>query len=111
MTSTTLPDEVLKTDLLGRVRIKKAQHEALLDEFERGSASGRAFAKLIGINYQTFPSLVGAQAVSVSSQNLGVAASHHGSVAIDGSGRRSGRRPREQDALHSSARRSTVGGA
>ena len=54
----TLPDEVLKTDVLGRVRIKSARREALLDEFERGGTSAQAFAKLVGINYQTFASWV-----------------------------------------------------
>ncbi len=54
----TLPDEVLQTDALGRVRIKKARREALLDEFERGGTSGQAFAKAVGINYQTFASWI-----------------------------------------------------
>ena len=54
----TLPDEVLKTDALGRVRVKTARREALLDEFERGGTSAQAFAKLVGINYQTFASWV-----------------------------------------------------
>ena len=50
----TLPDEVLKTDVLGRVRMKKARRSALLDEFERGVTSVQAFAKLVGVKYQTF---------------------------------------------------------
>ncbi len=54
----TLPDEVLKTDALGRVRVKTTRREALLDEFERGGTSAQAFAKLVGINYQTFASWV-----------------------------------------------------
>ena len=58
MTSMTLPDEVLKTDVLGRVRIKKARRDALLDEFERGGTSAQAFAKLVGLKYQTFASWV-----------------------------------------------------
>ena len=58
MTSMTLPDEVLKTDALGRVRVKTARREALLDEFERGGTSAQAFAKLVGINYQTFASWI-----------------------------------------------------
>ena len=58
MTSTTLPDEVLKTDVLGRVRVKRARREALLDEYERGGASAQAFAALVGIKYQTFATWV-----------------------------------------------------
>ena len=53
-----LPDEVLKTDVLGRVRVKKARRNALLDEFERGGTSAQAFAKMVGIKYQTFASWV-----------------------------------------------------
>ena len=58
MTSMPLPDEVLKTDVLGRVRVKKARRNALLDEFERGGTSAQAFAKAVGIKYQTFASWV-----------------------------------------------------
>ena len=58
MTSTTLPDEVLKTDVLGRIRVKKARRNALLDESERGGASAQALAKMVGIKYQTFASWV-----------------------------------------------------
>ena len=58
MTSMTLPDEVLKTDVLGRVRVKKARRDVLLDEFERGGTSAQAFAKMVGIKYQTFASWV-----------------------------------------------------
>lgn len=58
MTSMTLPDELLKTDVLGRVRVKKARRDVLLDEFERGGTSAQAFAKLVGIKYQTFASWV-----------------------------------------------------
>ena len=54
----TLPDELLKTDVLGRVRVKKARRDALLDEFERGGTSAQAFAKMVGIKYQTFASWV-----------------------------------------------------
>ncbi len=54
----TLPDEVLQTDVLGRVRIKKARRDALLDEFERGGTSAQAFAKLVDVKYQTFASWV-----------------------------------------------------
>ena len=58
MTHTTLPDEILKTDVLGRVRTPKARREALLAEFERSGVSGKKFAALVGVNYQTFASWV-----------------------------------------------------
>jgi hypothetical protein len=43
-----------KRDILGRITTPKAQREALLDEFERSGLKGRPFAKLVGVNYQTF---------------------------------------------------------
>ena len=53
--NTTLTDEViLKTDVLGRVKTPAARREGLLDEFERSGLSGRQFAELAGIKYQTF---------------------------------------------------------
>jgi hypothetical protein len=56
-TSVTLPDdEVLKADALGRVKTDRSRREALLDEFEQSGASGPAFAKLVGVKYQTFAS-------------------------------------------------------
>jgi hypothetical protein len=58
MTHTTLPDEILKTDAMGRVRTPKARREALLAEFEHSGVSGKKFAALVGINYQTFASWV-----------------------------------------------------
>ena len=58
MTHTTLPDEILKTDVLGRVRTPKARREALLAEFGRSGVSGKKFAALVGVNYQTFASWV-----------------------------------------------------
>ena len=48
------PMTILKRDVLGRVTITKAQREALLDEFERSGLKGKPFAKLVGLNYQTF---------------------------------------------------------
>ena len=54
MTNTKLANEVLKTDMLGRVRTPRSRQEALLDEFERSGVSGQKFAALVGINYQTF---------------------------------------------------------
>jgi|GEM_PF-254166 len=50
--------QVLKTDVLGRVKTCKAQRERLLDEFERSGLSGTKFAAVVGVNYQTFASWV-----------------------------------------------------
>jgi len=49
---------ILKTDVLGRVKISKDHREALLDAFEQGGASGKAFARDHGVNYQTFASWI-----------------------------------------------------
>jgi transposase len=54
MTNTKKEEQILRTDVLGRVHTPKERREALLDEFEKSGASGMAFAKLIGVNYQTF---------------------------------------------------------
>ena len=61
MTHTTSPDEILKTDVLGRVRTPRARREALLEEFEKSGASAKKFAALVGVNYQTFASWVQAR--------------------------------------------------
>ena len=45
---------VFKQDGLGRVRMPAARREQLLDEFERSGLSGKKFAALAGIKYQTF---------------------------------------------------------
>lgn len=49
---------VLKTDVLGRVRISREHRKALLDAFENGDVSGLAFARSHGVNYQTFASWI-----------------------------------------------------
>lgn len=55
MTNTTEAEEsVLKTDMLGRIRTRRQRREKILDEFEGSGLSGRKFAELTGINYQTF---------------------------------------------------------
>lgn len=46
--------EVLKTDILGRVKTPRERREMLLDEFERSGLAGTKFAELVGVNYQTF---------------------------------------------------------
>ena len=58
MTNTAVLDEVLKTEVLGRVYTPKARREALLEEFERSGVSGKKFAALVGVKYQTFASWV-----------------------------------------------------
>lgn len=45
---------ILKRDVLGRVTRRRAQSEALLDEFERSGMKGRPFARLLGLNYPSF---------------------------------------------------------
>ena len=45
---------ILRQDQRGRVRVPAERREALLDEFERSGASAARFARLAGINYQTF---------------------------------------------------------
>lgn len=47
---------LIKTDRLGRIRIKPQHREALLDKFEQSGMSGQQFAKLHGIKYTTFAS-------------------------------------------------------
>jgi transposase len=49
---------ILKRDVLGRVTFTKEQREALLDEFERSGLKGKPFAKLVGVNYQSFASWI-----------------------------------------------------
>ena len=51
-------EELLKTDVLGRVRTSGQRREALLDEFERSGVPATKFAALVGVNYQTFASWV-----------------------------------------------------
>lgn len=45
---------VLKQDGLGRVQTTAERRGQLLDEFERSGLSGKKFAALAGIKYQTF---------------------------------------------------------
>ncbi len=45
---------IFQRDTMGRVRVPAARREALLDEFERGGASGQAFAAMVGVRYSTF---------------------------------------------------------
>ena len=45
---------ILKTDVLGRVRMPAERREAILDAFEQSGMSGQAFAKHLGVKYTTF---------------------------------------------------------
>ena len=55
MTHTTpAVEEVIKTDVLGRMRTSAARRESLLDEFAKSGLSAKQFAELSGIKYQTF---------------------------------------------------------
>jgi hypothetical protein len=49
---------ILKQDALGRVSHTAEQREALLDEFERSGMKGLPFARMAGVNYQTFASWI-----------------------------------------------------
>ena len=54
-TTTGAPEGfIFQRDTMGRVRVPAARREALLDEFERGGASGQAFAAMVGVRYSTF---------------------------------------------------------
>jgi hypothetical protein len=61
MASTNATERILKTDVLGRVRTPADRRQELLDEFERSGISGAEFARIVGINYQTFASWVQAR--------------------------------------------------
>jgi hypothetical protein len=45
--------EIFKRDARGRVRVRRARREALLDQFERSGMSGVKFAQYVGIKYST----------------------------------------------------------
>ena len=46
--------ELLRLDTRGRVRTGRERREVLLAEFDRSGVSGARFARMAGINYQTF---------------------------------------------------------
>ena len=54
MRSLNSENQILKTDVRGRVRTPRERREALLAEFATSGTSAAQFAKLTGINYQTF---------------------------------------------------------
>lgn len=51
-------EELLKTDVLGRVKVGSEKREAVLDVFDASGMSAQAFARQHGINAQTFASWV-----------------------------------------------------
>jgi len=51
-------EPLLKTDVLGRVRTPVERREMLLDEFEKSGLSGKKFAAMTGVSYQTFASWI-----------------------------------------------------
>jgi hypothetical protein len=54
MTSLISSGQMIKTDVKGRLRTPRARQEELLDEFERSGLSGKRFAQVARIKYQTF---------------------------------------------------------
>lgn len=48
------PPELLRQDTRGRVRTSRERRAALLAEFDRSGVSAARFARMAGINYQTF---------------------------------------------------------
>ena len=52
--SNTSSTSLLKTDVLGRLRISRERRNALLVEFDRSGVSAAQFAQLAGIKYSTF---------------------------------------------------------
>ena len=50
--------KILKRDAVGRVSYSGEQREAILDEFERSGLKGAAFARMTGLQYQTFASWI-----------------------------------------------------
>lgn len=50
--------DILKTDVLGRITVGRAQREAIVDAFEASGMSGQAFALHHGLKIQTFASWI-----------------------------------------------------
>jgi hypothetical protein len=61
MTSLNSENQILKTDARGRVRVPRERREALLAEFAASAMSAAQFAKLTGVNYQTFAGWISRQ--------------------------------------------------
>ena len=54
MTMTTIDQEIVKTDALGRVMVSPETREAMMDAFEAGGGSAARFAREHGVHPQTF---------------------------------------------------------
>ncbi len=61
MTSLNSENQVLKTDVRGRVRVPRERREALLAEYAASAMSAAQFARLTGVSYQTFVGWVAKQ--------------------------------------------------
>jgi hypothetical protein len=61
MTSLNSENQVLKTDARGRVRVPRERRAALLAEFAASAMSAAQFARLTGVNYQTFAGWIAKQ--------------------------------------------------
>ena len=55
---TAVAGDILKTDVLGRITVGRAQREAIVDAFELSGMSGQAFALHHGLKIQTFASWI-----------------------------------------------------
>jgi len=53
-TESETPNQLLKTDALGRVRTPAARREQSLAEFDPSGLSGAKFAEFVGVKYQMF---------------------------------------------------------
>jgi hypothetical protein len=58
MASTQSTEQILKSDVQGRVRVAPARREELVDEFERSGVSAARFASMVGVKYPTFAAWV-----------------------------------------------------
>ena len=58
---TPVAQQLLKTDVLGRLRITRERRQALLKEYDRSGTSAAQFAQLAGLKYSTFAAWVNRQ--------------------------------------------------
>jgi transposase-like protein len=56
--SAPVSQALLKTDVLGRLRVTREHRQRLIEEFERGGTSAARFAQLAGLKYSTFSAWV-----------------------------------------------------
>ena len=55
---TPVSEQLLETDVLGRLRITREHRQALLKEYDHSGTSAAQFAKLAGLKYSTFAAWV-----------------------------------------------------